>query len=88
MACGVPVLASRRGALVEMLAGRDCGALFAPGDAAELAGWIERLAADPAILAGWRRNLPPVRTMEAHAEEIEGVYTAVLSSRLGRRGAR
>jgi glycosyltransferase involved in cell wall biosynthesis/GT2 family glycosyltransferase len=85
MACGVPVLASRRGALVEMLAGRDCGALFAPGDAAELAGWIGRLAADPSILAGWRRNLPPVRTMEAHAEEIEGVYAAVLAGRLGAR---
>ncbi len=81
MACGVPVVASDRGALPEMFEGRDCGALVAPGDAAEIAAWVERLAADPAILAGWRRNLPPVAGLDEHAAEIEAVYDAVLAAR-------
>lgn len=99
MAAGVPVLASRLGALPEMFEGRqpheeggalavpreDAGAFFPPGDAAELARWIARLAADPALLDRWRRSLPPVHGMDAHAEEIEEVYAAVLAAR-GARG--
>ena len=99
MAAGVPVLASRLGALPEMFDGRHpgeesgalaipgeaYGALFPPGDAAELARWIERLAADPDLLDRWRRSLPPVHPMDAHAEEIEAVYAAVLAAR-GARG--
>lgn len=89
MAAGVPVLASRLGALPEMFDGRhpgeEAGALFSAGDAAELARWIERLAAEPALLDRWRRSLPPVHGMDAHAEEIEAVYAAVLAAR-GARG--
>jgi O-antigen biosynthesis protein len=95
MACGVPVLASRLGALPEMFEGAEgesaagayslgesaYGALFTPGDAAGLAGWIERLAAEPALLDRWRRSLPPVHGMAEHAEEIEAVYSAVLAAR-------
>jgi glycosyltransferase involved in cell wall biosynthesis len=81
MACGVPVLASRLGALTEVHAGRDCGALFAPGDVAELSGWIARLIADPTIVDRWRRELPPVKGLAAHAEEIEAIYAEVLAER-------
>jgi glycosyltransferase involved in cell wall biosynthesis len=84
MACGVPVLASRLGALAEVHAGRECGALFAPGSAEELHGWIERLIADPGIVDGWRhclRESPPVKGLDAHAEEIEEVYEQVLTRR-------
>jgi len=88
MACGVPVLASRRGALPEIFEGSGsrgpAGALVTPGDAGELAAWIARLAADPTILEGWRRSLPPVppiKGMDAHAEEIEAVYAEVLAAR-------
>jgi glycosyltransferase involved in cell wall biosynthesis len=77
MACGVPVLASRLGALAEVHAGSDCGALFTPGDVEELRGWIERLAAEPAIVDRWRRNLPPVQGLAAHAEEIETIYRQI-----------
>jgi len=85
MACGVPVLASRRGALPEIFAGSPAGgALFAPGDAAELARWVERIAADRELLAGWRRSLTPVHGMAAHAEEVERVYAEVLGGRTAR----
>jgi glycosyltransferase involved in cell wall biosynthesis len=77
MACGVPVVASRLGALTEIHAGRDCGALLTPGSVEELRGWIERLAADPGIVDRWRANLPPVFPLADHAEEIEAVYRQV-----------
>jgi glycosyltransferase involved in cell wall biosynthesis len=85
LAEGVPVLASRRGALAELFAaGPPCGALFDPEKPGELAAWIERLAADPGIVAGWRDSQPPVKGMLEHAEEIEALYERLLAaSRLG-----
>jgi hypothetical protein len=81
LAEGVPVLASRRGALAELFAaGPPCGALFDPEDPRELAAWIERLAADPGIVAGWRDAQPPVKGMPEHAEEIEAVYERLLAA--------
>ncbi|HSS49456.1 MAG TPA: glycosyltransferase, partial [Thermoanaerobaculia bacterium] len=79
LAEGVPVLASRRGALAELFAaGPPCGALFDPENPGELAAWIERLTADPGIIAGWRGSQPPVKGMLEHAEEIEAVYERLL----------
>jgi glycosyltransferase involved in cell wall biosynthesis len=120
---GVPVLASRRGALVEMFeaapvgrerpgiesavaAGDDAGiqaafvegtaseapaggsevagaagALFEPGDAADLRRWIDRLIGEPELLASWQRRLPPVKGADEHAEEIEEIYRRVLAGR-------
>ncbi|HYX23078.1 MAG TPA: glycosyltransferase [Thermoanaerobaculia bacterium] len=85
LAEGVPVLASRRGALAELFdgtAGPPCGALFDPEDPEELRGWIERLAVSPEIVAGWRDVLPPVKGMEEHAEEIESLYERLLAGRI------
>lgn len=80
---GVPVLASRRGALPEMFDGADgrYGALFDPEDPAELRAWIERLAAEPEIVDRWAAALPAVKGMDEHAEEIEAVYERVLERR-------
>ncbi len=79
LAEGVPVLASRRGALAELFAARPpCGALFDPEDPGELAAWIERLTADPGLVATWRDHQPPVKGMLEHAEEIEAVYERLL----------
>ncbi len=81
LAEGVPVLASRRGALAELFAaGPPCGALFDPEAPGELAAWIERLTDDPGIVAGWRDAQPPVKGMTEHAEEIEAVYERLLAS--------
>lgn len=81
MACGVPVVAARRGALADRLA--DCGgaALVDPERPEELRAWIERLARDRGMLAEWRRRLPVVRTMDEHAAEIEALYARVLAER-------
>jgi O-antigen biosynthesis protein len=81
MALGVPVLASRRGALPEAFEDGVSGAYFEPGDVAGLRAWVDRLCERPEIVAEWVRRLPAVKTMDAHAEEIEAVYAQVLAAR-------
>lgn len=82
---GVPVVAARRGALPEMFdgmaAGSEYGALFEPGDAADLARWIGRLIDDPGLVGRWRASLPAVEDADDHAERIERVYAEVLARR-------
>ncbi len=79
LAEGVPVLASRRGALAELFeVGPPCGALFDLEDPGELAAWVERLTANPGIIAGWRESQSPVKGMPEHAEEIEALYERLL----------
>ncbi|HET9795989.1 MAG TPA: glycosyltransferase [Thermoanaerobaculia bacterium] len=77
---GVPVIASRRGALEELFPdGREpAGALFAAGNASELAGWVERLVADTDLLRRWQSAIPRVKGMDEHAEEIETIYAGIL----------
>jgi GT2 family glycosyltransferase len=84
LAEGVPVLAARRGALAELFdpaSEAACGALFDPEEPAELRGWIERLVADPEIVAGWTASPPRIKEMDEHAEEIERVYAEILAAR-------
>lgn len=76
MAHGVPVVASRDGALPERFPG-TCGAFFRPGDAGELRAWVERLCADPGLVAAWRRALPRVGTFEEGHGRIEEVYASL-----------
>jgi O-antigen biosynthesis protein len=78
MARGVPVLASRRGALTEAFEAGRQGGFFDPDDPAGLSDWIDRLTAYPEIVDGWSRQLPGVKGMDAHAAEIEAIYDEVL----------
>ncbi len=89
---GVPVLASQRGALVELFDGAApgepepasystaAGALFTAGDAADLRRWIDRLLADPGLLPRWVRALPPIKSADQHADEIEDLYQRILEA--------
>ena len=60
LAAGLPVVASRRGALAELFdaVGEPCGGQFDPDRPEELRAWIERLIADPRQIADWRRHAP------------------------------
>ena len=53
MASGVPVVASRSGALPEVIG--DAGILAAPGDAGELRGALDQVATDPGVWEKLRR---------------------------------
>jgi len=85
-AAGVPVLASRRGALSELFVDGDAradhggagGALVEPDDPDAIARWVRRLTAEPEMLARWRRT-PRPKSMDEHAEEIEAVYAEVMA---------
>ena len=79
MAHGVPVVASRLGALPERFE-EDCGAFFTAGDAGALRAVLDRLVARPGTVVAWRRALPRVRTTEAAARRIEEIYSEVLGA--------
>jgi glycosyltransferase involved in cell wall biosynthesis len=55
---GLPVLASDRGGMSELLA-QGGGATFPPGDDAALAALLVRAAREPALLASWARASRP-----------------------------
>ena len=78
MAAGVPVIASRRGALEELGIDGKCGAAFNPEDPTDLRRVIDQLIENPQILDKWRKALPEVATAEKHADEIEEIYRQVL----------
>ncbi|MGQ0553751.1 MAG: glycosyltransferase [Planctomycetota bacterium] len=71
---GLPVLASDRGGMAELLA-QGGGATFAPGDEAALAELLRRAAAQPELLARWRASIPPVRAIEDDVRLLEQLAT-------------
>jgi len=74
MALGVPVVAANDGALAEIN-----GALhFRSGDAASLRETIAPLIEDPRRIDRWREQLPRPKSVQEHAEEIEGVYASLV----------
>ncbi|HTE05048.1 MAG TPA: glycosyltransferase [Planctomycetota bacterium] len=60
---GLPVLASARGGMAELLA-QGGGATFPPGDDAALSALLLRAARDPTLLARWTASIPPVRALD------------------------
>jgi glycosyltransferase involved in cell wall biosynthesis len=84
-ACGLPVIASRIGALPEAIRPDDNGWLFSPGDATELAVLLQRLHDDRSLL---RRAAAGIRdsdltSVEARTDRIEALLEEV-AGRTGR----
>ncbi|MBM4466533.1 MAG: glycosyltransferase [Chloroflexi bacterium] len=79
-AAGVPVVASRIGALAEKVRDRVDGLLFRPGDAADLQATIQRLVAQPELLARLRQGIQPPQPMARHAAELERLYARFILS--------
>jgi glycosyltransferase involved in cell wall biosynthesis len=75
-----PVIASRLGALVELVRDGLDGVLAPPGDVAAWAFALQRLAAQPAELERLQANLPPARTHTQLADDMERIYAACLPS--------
>lgn len=73
-AVGVPVVASRLGALAEKVRDGETGRLFAPGDSYDLARVLCGLIAQPEQLAALRANIRPGPTMQQHAEQMLKIY--------------
>lgn len=78
-ALGIPVIASRIGALPDAIRPGENGWLFEPGDAADLADLLRRLHSEPHLLerarAGIRRG--DVTSVEARADRVEALLERV-----------
>ena len=88
MSCGTPLVASRGGALPEVVG--DCGVLVEPGNPSDLADALGALLDDPARrralgLAGRDRVLK-LFTWRAMAAATAEVYAEVVTQRLGDKG--
>lgn len=79
-AARLPVIASDIGAPGSMVRHGVDGLLFAPGDAAALRNTLLDLLRRPERVAELRAGIAPVRTVEAHLEEVEQVYAEVLAA--------
>jgi glycosyltransferase involved in cell wall biosynthesis len=88
LGAGVPVVASRLGALPELIIEGENGFTFDPARPAELAAILRRLALDPELLprlrAGARRS--PVVTVAGHAERVRAVYDSAIEDFMNRTG--
>ncbi len=83
MACGTPVAASRVGGIPEAVVDGETGVLFAPGDAADLAGKLAALLGDSdlrARLGARGAELAQARfSVAAQAQAFLGYYADVAS---------
>jgi glycosyltransferase involved in cell wall biosynthesis len=50
------------------------GLLVDDGDPVQLAGAIDRLSQDPALVTRLRRGIEPPITMDGHRQTLEGYY--------------
>ncbi|MGQ9765883.1 MAG: glycosyltransferase family 4 protein [Anaerolineae bacterium] len=80
-AVGLPVVASRLGALAEKVEDGVTGRLFAPGDSADLARVLGELAARPEQLAALRTNIRPGPTTAEHAQQVSTLYRKLVGER-------
>src|SRR5690606_22752750 len=77
---GVPVVVTDLGGMAELL--RDGGGLlFRRGDPADLARVLARLADEPSLFHSLRASIPPVKSIETNAGEMDAIYRELLASR-------
>ncbi|MEI6634394.1 MAG: glycosyltransferase [Chlamydiota bacterium] len=83
-AAGLPVLASRVGALADFVRDGVDGLVFPPGDWRALSAAIGAVIERPAVLGELRKNLPRLcESIEENAWRYEEVYTRILAGRSG-----
>ena len=78
---GIPVVASRLGALAEKVRDGETGRLFAAGDSMDLARILRELMDQPEQLAALRANVRPAPTMQQHAQQMLAIYQATLNGK-------
>ncbi|HRW08865.1 MAG TPA: glycosyltransferase family 4 protein [Caldilineaceae bacterium] len=71
---GVPVLASKLGALPEKVRDGATGYLFPAGDSSALAALLQRCIDEPLLLTNLLPNIVPPPTVEEHTAEIGALY--------------
>jgi glycosyltransferase involved in cell wall biosynthesis len=81
-ACGTPVIASRLGAMAEIVRDRETGLLFAPGDASDLASPIDWAWSHPSEMRDMgrqgRREYEDKYTAERNYPRLMSIYEKAL----------
>jgi len=77
-AAGLPVLASRLGALADRVRDGMDGLLLPPGDVAAWRAAMQRLLDDPDLLPRLRAGVWPPMTMEEHVDRLEALYAQIV----------
>jgi glycosyltransferase involved in cell wall biosynthesis len=87
-ACGTPVLASRIGALEEVVHHEQTGLLFRAGESDDLVRTVRHLLADPGRLAGMRRaarcEFEATYTADRNYERLLEIYELARAKRMAR----
>jgi glycosyltransferase involved in cell wall biosynthesis len=77
---GIPVVASRLGALPEKVDDGKSGWLFKAGDSADLARVLRGLIQQPEQLLAVRHNIRPAPTMHQHGQQMLQIYQALMDN--------
>lgn len=82
---GTPVIASRMGAMLELIEDGQTGLLFAPGEPLDLARAVRQILADPQTLARMRRSARTQFehhfTAELNHQALMAIYTRAIATR-------
>jgi glycosyltransferase involved in cell wall biosynthesis len=78
---GLPVIASRIGAIPEAIKEGENGLLFEPGNIRELRGCMLRFIEEPGLLQRMALKIPKVKSMAEHALELEEIYKGIIGKR-------
>ena len=78
---GLPVIASRIGAIPEAVHEGVNGFLFEPGNVGELRRLMLRFIEDPELVRKMASHMPKTKFMEEHAMELEGIYQGIIAKR-------
>lgn len=73
-----PVLASNLGGMAELVQHEQNGLLFSKDNADELAQQIQRLLAEPELLAKLRAGIEPVKRLEQETDELETLFATLI----------
>lgn len=75
LACHTPVVVSDIPNMVHQVRAEEDGLVFQTGNAASLAGQLERLATQPGLLEHLRNGIQPVRTLDEQMQDWITAYT-------------
>ena len=76
-----PIIVSDRGGMLEFAKANDYGRTFELGNSHSLASVIKEIAAAPDLIHQLAGNPPPIKSVSRNAEELIGVYHALIEGR-------
>jgi len=78
---GLPVIASRTGAIPEGVKEGVNGFLFEPGNVSQIRTCMLRFIEEPDLVEKMAMRMPRIKTMEEHASELLDLYEGIIGNR-------